>query len=64
MVFKEKIRPEIVAIGSGRGRGIKASWERFELSGVVPSIPARIGLNFASKGVSKLGHDLHAIGHD
>ena len=28
------------------------------------SIPARIGLNFASQGASKLGHDLRAIGHD
>ena len=62
--FNEGIRPEIVAIGSGRGRGIRASWERFELSDVVASIPGRIGLNLASKGASKLGHDLCAIGHD
>ena len=27
--FKEGIRPEIVAIGSGRGRRLKASWRRF-----------------------------------
>ena len=27
--FKEGIRPEIVAIGSGRGRCLKASWTRF-----------------------------------
>ena len=27
--FKEGIRPEIVAIGSGRGHCLKASWERF-----------------------------------
>ena len=39
-----------MAIGSGRGRGIKASWERFELSGVVASNSGRFGLNFASKG--------------
>ena len=27
--FKEGIRPEIVAIGSGRGHCLKLSWERF-----------------------------------
>ena len=27
--FKEGIRPEIMAIGSGRGRRLKASWRRF-----------------------------------
>ena len=64
MVFKGKIRLEIVGNWSGCGRGIKASWERFELSGVVASIPGQIGLNLASKGASKLGHDLRAIGHD
>ena len=39
-----------MAIGSGRGCGIKASWEQFELSGLVASNSGRFGLNFASKG--------------
>ena len=29
MLLKREIRPEIVAIGSGRGRRLKASWRRF-----------------------------------
>ena len=46
--FKEGIRPEIVAIGSGRGRRLKASWERVFGCGVVASIPRKIRLNLAS----------------
>ena len=48
--FKEGIRPEIVGDKGGHGRGIKASWERFALSGIVASNSGRFGLTFASKG--------------
>ena len=46
--FKEGIRPEIVAIGSSRGRRLKASWERVFGCGVVASIPQKIRANWAS----------------
>ena len=46
--FKEGIRAEIVAIGSGRGRRLKASWERAFGCGVVASIPRKIRANWAS----------------
>ena len=53
MSFKEGNWPEIVGGRGGRGREIKASWERFALSSVVASNPGRIDLNFASKRASK-----------
>ena len=46
--FKEGIRPEIVAIGSGRGRRLNASWERVFGCGVVASIQRKIRANWAS----------------
>ena len=46
--FKERIRPEIVAIGTGRGRRLKASWEQVFGCGVVASIPRKIRANWAS----------------
>ena len=46
--FKEGIRPEIVAIGSGRVRRLKASWERVFGCSVVASIPQKIRANWAS----------------
>ena len=39
--FKEGIRPEIVAIGSGHGHCLQASWERF--------LGARMPLQFRTK---------------
>ena len=47
--FKEGMRPEIVAIGSGRGRCLKASWKRFLGVRIVASIPQQISFNFASE---------------
>ena len=46
--FKEGIWPEIVAIGSGCGRCLKASWERVFGCGVMASIPQKIRLDLAS----------------
>ena len=46
--FKEGIRLEIMAIGSGRGRRLKASLERVFGCGVVASIPRKIRLDLAS----------------
>ena len=62
--FKEGIRPEIVAIGSSRGRRLKASWERVFGCGVVASINAKNPLEFGFKLSFKIGHDLRAIDHD
>ena len=46
--FKEGIRPEIVAIGSGRGRRLKALWERVFGCGIVASILRKIYLDLPS----------------
>ena len=46
--FKEKIRPGIVAIGSGRGCRLKATWERIFGRGIVALIPRKIRANWAS----------------
>ena len=58
--FKEGIRPEIVAIGSGRGHCLKALWDRF----LGPRMPLqfrnKIDFNFASTRapiVARSGHD-------
>ena len=53
MLLKRESGPRIMGDRGGHGRGIKASLERFALSGVVASNPGRIGLNFASKRASK-----------
>ena len=62
--FKEGIRPEIVAIGSGRGRCLKASWERFLGARIPLQFRNKIDSNFASTRapiVARLGHDRATI---
>ena len=49
--FKEGIRPEIVAIGSSRGRCLKASWERFLGARMPLQFRNKIDFNFASTRV-------------
>ena len=53
MLLKREIGPEIVAIGSGRGHCLKASWEWF--------FGARMLLRFRTKLTSiLLQHDLRS----
>ena len=48
MLLKREIGPKIVAIGSGRGRYLKASWERFLGVRMLLQFRNKIDFNFAS----------------
>ena len=61
MLLKREIGPEIVAIGSGRGHYLKASWERF----FGARMPLRFRIKLASISLQHepgSGHDQATIG--